>query len=127
MDTLAAALSNIQNADKIGKPECIVRPVSKLIKSVLDIMITNGYIGSYEHLEDNKGGSLKVKLLGTLNKCGAIKPRFSVDKGGYEKFEKRYLPAAHLGLIIVSTSKGIMIHGEAKSKGVGGKLLAFVY
>ncbi|MAG78181.1 30S ribosomal protein S8, partial [archaeon] len=59
--------------------------------------------------------------------CGVIKPRFSVKIDGYEKFEKRFLLSKDFGLIIVSTSKGIMTHIEAKEKKLGGKLLAFVY
>ncbi len=66
-------------------------------------------------------------LLGKVNKCGAIKPRFSVKKGGFEKFEKRYLPAKNFGMIIVSTSKGLMMHDEAKKKGLGGRLISYVY
>lgn len=126
-DTLASALSNILNADRIGKQECLVRPISKLIKNILNIMTNDGFIGGYEEVDDGKGGYLKVKLLGAINKCGAIKPRFSIRKDGFEKFEKRYLPASNIGLILVSTPKGLMVHGEAKSKGLGGKLLAYVY
>jgi len=50
-----------------------------------------------------------------------------VQKGNYEKFEKRYLPAKDFGMIIVSTNQGIMTHIEAKEKGLGGRLLAYVY
>ena len=60
-------------------------------------------------------------------KCGAIKPNFSVKKDGFEKFEKRYLPAKDFGVLIVSTSQGIMTHVEAKEKKLGGKLIAYVY
>ena len=65
--------------------------------------------------------------MGNLNKCGAIKPRYSVRKDGFEKFEKRYLPAKDFGIIFVSTPKGIMTHNGAKKKGLGGKLIAYCY
>jgi len=126
-DTLAIALSNILNAEKVGKESCIVHPASKLIKSVLELMQDNGYIGSYEVVTEGRGGYLKVNLIGGVNKCGVIKPRFSVTKLEYEKFEKRFLPAKDFGFIVISTSKGIMTLKEAKEKGLGGKLLAFVY
>ena len=90
-------------------------------------MNENNYIGSFEEVITKKGNLLKVNLLGNLNKCGAIKPRYSVKKDGYEKFEKRYLPAKDFGIIFVSTSQGIMTHIEAKKKGLGGKLIAFCY
>ena len=66
-------------------------------------------------------------MAGSINKCGVIKPRFSVKKNEYEKFEKRYLPAHGFGIIIVSTPKGLMMHDEAIEKGLGGKLIAYCY
>ncbi|MBW2974221.1 30S ribosomal protein S8 [Candidatus Woesearchaeota archaeon] len=126
-DTLATALSAVINMEKTGKKECVIRPSSKIIKFVLKIMNENNYIGSFEEVATAKGNMLKVNLLGNINKCGAIKPRYSVKKAGYEKFEKRYLPAKDFGIIFVSTSKGILTHNEAKKKGLGGKLIAFCY
>ena len=126
-DTIASALSNILNADKVGKVFCISKPYSKMLKEILTIMNNKGYIGSFESIEDNKGNIVKINLIGKINKCGAIKPRFSVTKDGFEKFEKRYLPAKGFGLLIVSTSKGIMVHSEAIKKKLGGKLISYVY
>ncbi len=126
-DTLAAALSNINNAEKVGKNQCIAKPVSKMLKKILDIMRDHNYVGSYEVIDDNKGGIIKINILGAINSCKAIKPRFSVQTNTFEKFEKRYLPAKDFGLLIVSTSKGVMTHHEAKEKKIGGKLLAYVY
>lgn len=126
-DPLANALSNILNAEKVGKEYCVVRPASKVIMKVLDIMNEKGYIGKYEVIEDGKGKTLKVMLIGKVNKAGAIKPRFSVELDGFEKFEKRYLPAKGFGYIVVSTSKGVMVHTEAKENKIGGILLAYFY
>lgn len=126
-DPLANVLNDMNMASSAGKPECIVKPVSKIITIVLQILQDNKYIGSFEVIDDKKSGFIKVNLIGALNKCGVIKPRFPVKLSDFEKFEKRYLPAKDFGFIIVSTSKGIMIHNEAKDKKLGGKLLAFVY
>ncbi len=126
-DPLAAALAKIMNAEKVGKREVVIRPASKLIKTILNIMNEHSYLGSFEEMEDEKGGALKVNLLGNINKCGVIKPRFSTKYNTYEKWEKRYLPAKDFGIIIVSTSQGIMIHPQAGEKKVGGKLLAYCY
>ena len=126
-DPLANALSAILNAEKIGRKECIIRPISKIIKKVLGVMKDNLYIGEAQEIQDARGGSIKVSLIGNVNNCGAIKPRFSVKKDLYEKFEKRFLPAKDMGLIIVSTSQGIMTQEEAKKKNLGGKLLAYCY
>ncbi len=126
-DSLAIALSNILGAEKIGRNEAIIKPSSKLIKEVLSLLNANGYAGTFEELTAARGGVLKVNLLGNINKCGVVKPRFSVNKYGFEKFEKRYLPAKGMGLIIVSTQKGLITHEEAKAKGTGGRLIAYCY
>jgi small subunit ribosomal protein S8 len=124
-DPLAAALNKIVNAENVGKREVLIKSVSKMIKRVLAIMNDNNYVGSFEEVEESK--VLKVNLLGNLNRCGVIKPRFSTKKNGFEKWEKRYLPAKDFGLIIVSTPLGIMTHNQAKDKDTGGKLLAYCY
>lgn len=126
-DPLANVLSTLVNAEKIGKRECIVWPASKIIIKILDIMKDHKYIGTYEVNDNGRGGEIKVTLSGKMNNCRVIKPRLPVTKKGFEKFEKRYLPAKDFGIIIVSTSKGIMIHNEAKEKGLGGTLIAYVY
>lgn len=127
IDTLSQALSNIMNAEKVGKSECVVNVSSKLIKQVLDLMKAHNYISGYELIEDNKGGILKIKLAGAINKCGVIKPRFSFTNKSLEKYERRYLPAKELGFIVVSTSQGLMTHGDARKKKIGGKLISYVY
>lgn len=126
-DPLASALSNINNAEKIGKTQCTTSPASKLLRKVLDIMKDNKYIGSYEVTENNRGDIISINLIGAVNKAQAIKPRFAVQTKTYEKFEKRYLPAKDFGIIIVSTPNGVMTHHEAKEKKIGGRLLAYVY
>jgi small subunit ribosomal protein S8 len=126
-DPLAAALSKILNAERIGKKEVMIRPASKMIKKILTIMNENMFIGDFEEIKDDKGGVLKVNIIGNLNKCGVIKPRFSTKYTGYEKWEKRYLPASDFGLILVTTPLGIMTHEQAKEKKTGGKLVAYCY
>jgi small subunit ribosomal protein S8 len=126
-DPLAAALSKIMNAERVGKREVLIKPASKLLKEVLNILNEHNYVGSFEEIDDEKGGVLKVNILGNINKCGAIKPRFSSKHNNFEKWEKRYLPAKDFGLLIVSTPQGIMAHNIAKEKKTGGKLLAYCY
>lgn len=126
-DPLASALSRIMNCEKIGKKEVEVKPISKMIKRVLDIMNENNYIGTYKEVEDGKGNLVIVNLLGRINDCKVIKPRYSVTMDTYEKFEKRFLPAQGFGILIVSTPKGIMIHTQAKEKLSGGRLIAYCY
>lgn len=126
-DPLSSILSKINNAEKVGKTDCSFFPSSKVIKAVLNIMHEHGYIGEVKEIEDSKGNILNVKLLGNINKTNAIKPRFSVTKDDFTKFEKRFLPAMGMGIMMISTSKGIMTVDEAKQKLIGGKLIAFCY
>ena len=126
-DPLANVLSKIHSYEKIGKKECILKPVSKLIKNILDLLNKEGYIGKYTEVDDRKGGYLVLNLIGQVNKCGSIKPRHSVSTDNFEKFEKRYLPAKNFGVLILSTSEGIMTLAKAKEKKIGGRLLVYCY
>ncbi len=126
-DPLADALSHIKNTERVGKLECIIKPASKLIGNVLSVMKEGGYIDEFEYIDDGRGGIFKVKLRGKINDCNAIKPRFFVRVKEYEKWEKRFLPARDFGMLIVTTSKGVMSHHDAIEAGIGGQLLAFVY
>ena len=126
-DSLASALSVIMNAEKVSKDECKIKPISKVIKEVLRIMAENGYIGEFKEVEDGKGNYIVINLLGRVNKCNAIKPRHPVTLEDFEKFEKRYLLAKDFGIIIISTSEGMMTHIEAKKKNLGGRLVSYCY
>ena len=126
-DPLANALSLILNAEKIGRKECTIKPSSKIIEKVLEIMKESQFVGEFKKIKARHGNSLELNLLNNINKCGVIKPRHSIKKDNYEKFEKRFLPAKGFGILIVSTPKGIMTQEDAKKRESGGKLLAFVY
>jgi len=125
-DPLSNVLSSILNSEKIGKKECTVRPSSSLIKKVLQIMKDNKYIGEFKEYPE-RGGYIIINLIGKINKCGVIKPRFSVKKDQMEKYEKRYLPAKDFGIIIISTNKGLITHYQAKEKSSGGRLISYIY
>jgi len=127
MDTLSNGLTTVINNEMRNKRECIISPASKLLGRVLRIIQLNGYIGEFEFIDDGRAGKFKVQLLGRINKCGAIKPRFSMRLDEIEEWEKRFLPSRDVGIIVVSTSKGALSHKEAKEKHVGGKLLSFIY
>ncbi len=127
MDPLANALSAVRSYEKARKRNIIVAPASKLIGHVLHVMQQDGFIGEFEFIDDRKAGKFRIQLLGKINECGVIKPRHAVKCDEYEKWEKRYLPAAGFGTLVVSTPKGIMPHKKALEQGLGGRLIAFVY
>jgi small subunit ribosomal protein S8 len=127
IDPLADALSMIKNYENARKREVVVKPASKLIADVLRVTQQEGFIGEFEFIDDGKAGKFRIALLGKINNCGVIRPRHAVKRDGYEKWEKRYLPAAGFGVMVVSTPKGIMTHEQAMEQGTGGRLLAYVY
>ena len=126
-DTLSDALSLVKNAELAGKMECYIRPASKLVGRVLKVMQENEYIGQFEYIEDGRAGIFRVELIGHINNCGVIKPRYSVKRNQIEKFEARYLPAQDFGVLILTTTQGVVSHSIAKELHTGGKLLAYVY
>ncbi|MCM1985828.1 MULTISPECIES: 30S ribosomal protein S8 [Methanococcoides] len=127
LDPLADALSMIKNAEAVGKDSCTIRPASKLIGNVLKVMNDRGYIGDFEFVEDGKAGVYTVELIGRINKCGAIKPRYSVGVTEFERWEKQFLPAKNFGVLILTTPNGVVSQYEARENNVGGQLLSFVY
>jgi len=124
---LANGLTAIINNEMRNKHECIISPASRLLGRVLRIMQLNGYIGEFEFIDDGRSGKFKVQLLGRINKCGAIRPRFSVKMDRFEDWEKKYLPSRGVGLLVISTPNGALSHREAREKRIGGRLLAFIY
>ncbi|MFB6219413.1 MAG: 30S ribosomal protein S8 [Halobacteriaceae archaeon] len=126
-DPLADALGGLDNAESVGHLTHTVTPASNLIGSVLEVLYDRGYIGGFEYLEDGKAGSFEVELTGAINRCGAVKPRYSAGADGFEPWEKRYLPARDYGTLVVTTSRGVMSHYDAREEGVGGQVVAYVY
>ena len=130
VDVLANALATIYNNEMRGHREALIVPASKLVASVLRVMQRYGYIGEFEHIDDGRWGKLKVQLLGRINKCGVIKPRYAVkyaDLLRMPDWARRYLPSRDVGILVISTSQGVMSHIEAINRGIGGILLAYVY
>ena len=126
-DPLNDALAKLFNAEHAGKFNVDLAPASKLLGSVLEIMQTSGYVGEIEKNDDGRGGKYIVQLRGAINQCGVVKPRHSVRRQEFDKWEGRYLPAQDFGLLILTTNSGVMHHKEAKENRIGGKLLAYVF
>jgi small subunit ribosomal protein S8 len=125
-DLISGLFTTLQNNEMARKRECIY-PASKLIANVLKVLQKHGYIGAFEYIEDGRGGKFRIQLLGRINRSAPIKPHFSVRKDEFEKWEEQYLPGKDIGILIVTTPKGVMSHTEARSLGIGGRLLGYVY
>ena len=130
LDPLANALTTIYNNELRGNKEAIIMPASKLIANALRVMQREGYVGEFEYIDDGRWGKIRVKLLGRINKCGAIKPRVPVkyrDLLVLPEQLRRFLPSKDVGILIISTPQGLMTHKEAIEKRVGGIAIAYVY
>jgi small subunit ribosomal protein S8 len=127
LDPLVNALNTIMAHEGRRKTECIIVPASGIVGRVLRLIQSKGYIGEIEYIDDGRQGKFRVQLFGRINETKAIKPRFKTRVSELEKWEKRYLPSRDLGMVILSTNKGVMDHIQAKEEHVGGILLAYVY
>lgn len=97
MNVLADALKCINNAEKRGKRQVLLRPCSKVIIKFLTVMMKHGYIGEFEIVDDHRSGKIVVNLTGRLNKCGVISPRFDVPIVDIEKWTNNLLPSRQFG------------------------------
>ncbi|AKA47798.1 30S ribosomal protein S8 [uncultured archaeon] len=126
-DPLNDIINVIKNASRIGRKEIETEPAARLIGRVLKVMQEYNYLKSFEVMDDSRGGKFKIVLSNTINNCGVIKPRLPVKRANLDKYEARYLPAQDFGILILSTTKGVMSHIEARKMGLGGRLIAYVY
>ena len=126
-DPLADALTVLRNAERAGKTEATITPASKLVGRVLKVMQDQGYIGPFEFEDDGKGGRYNITLVGAINNCGVIKPRYAIKKDEFDAWEARFLPARDFGSLILTTTGGVIDQYKAKESGTGGRLLAYVY
>ncbi|GFG31582.1 hypothetical protein Cfor_10414 [Coptotermes formosanus] len=98
MNVLSDALKSINNAEKRGKRQVLLRPSSKVIIKFLTVMMKHGYIGEFEIVDDHRSGKIVVNLTGRLNKCGVISPRFDVPINDIEKWTNNLLPSRQFGV-----------------------------
>lgn len=120
-DIVADALNQIMNAKRARKNSVIVKRHSKLLLRVLELAKREGYIKNLEQKDK------KIEILFGLNECNAIKPRFNVSVKRIDRYVRRYLPGRDFGVIIMSTSKGLLTHKEAMEKNIGGSLIAYFF
>jgi len=84
-------------------------------------------VEEFEFVDDHRAGKIVVELNGRINKCGCISPRYDISHTELEEWIARLLPSRQFGVIVLTTSAGILDHEEARRKKVGGKILGFFY
>lgn len=127
-DVIADMLTRIRNASN-AKHATVDIPASNMKESIAKILVEEGYIKSYEIIEDEKQGTIRVTLK-YIGKQKVIRGLKRVSKPGlriYSNCEDMPKVMNGLGIAIVSTSKGIMTDKAARRANVGGEILAFVW
>ena len=128
-DPIADMLTRIRNANS-AKHETVEIPASNMKKEISRILVDEGYIKSYEVIEDGKQGMIKLSLKYGPNKAKVLQGLERISKPGlrvYVSCEEMPKVMRGLGLAIVSTSKGIMTDKAARKAKVGGEVLAFIW
>ena len=128
-DVIADMLTRIRNAND-AKHDTVDVPASNLKKSIAEILLNEGYIKGYQIVEDGKQGIIRITLKYLPGKQKVIHGLRRVSKPGlriYSNCEELPKVMNGLGVVIVSTSKGIMTDKAARKENVGGEILAFVW
>ena len=128
-DTIADLLTRIRNASS-AKHATVDVPASNVKKAIAQILVDEGYVKSFQLIEDGKHGIIRITLKYTDGKSPVITGLRRVSKPGlriYSSCEDMPKVRKGLGIAIVSTSKGIMTDKKARELNVGGELLAFVW
>ena len=128
-DVIADMLTRIRNAND-AKHDTVDIPASNMKKAIADILLNEGYIKSYQVVEDGKQGIIRIALKYAQGKQKVIHGLRRVSKPGlriYTNCEDMPRVMNGLGIAIISTSKGIMTDKDARRQNVGGEVLAFVW
>ena len=128
-DPIADMLTRIRNANTASH-ESVEIPASKMKKSIAEILLAEGYIKSFEVIEDNKQGIIKVEMKYGANKEKVINGIKKISKPGLKVYAKaNEIPRVlgGLGIAIISTSQGVISDKEARKLGVGGEVICYVW
>ena len=128
-DPIADLLTRIRNASA-AKHETVDVPASKMKTAITQILLDEGFIKSFQVIEDNKQGVIRITLKYLENKTPVITGLKRVSKPGlriYSSCEDMPKVQKGLGVAIVSTPKGVMTDKKARKENVGGEVLAFVW
>ena len=128
-DTVADMLTRIRNANT-AKHDTVDIPASNMKKAIAQILVDEGYVKSFQVIEDGKQGIIRITLKYGENKSQVITGLRRVSKPGlriYTNVEDMPKVMKGLGVAILSTAKGLMTDKAARKANVGGEVLAFIW
>lgn len=127
-DQIADLITRIRNAIQVGKNEILV-PTSKLKVAVVEVLKNGGYLSSYEVLEGSPRGILRVVINepGMVAKINEIEKVSKPGRRVYAGADELKAVKSGRGIVIVSTSRGLMTGREAKKNRLGGEILVRVW
>ena len=128
-DPIADMLTRIRNA-LVAKHEAVELPASNVKKAIAKILADEGYIKSFDCVEDGLQGKIKITLKYTQGKQSVINGLKRISTPGLRVYAKNdELPRVlgGLGIAIVSTPRGVMTEKNARKAGVGGEVLAYIW
>ena len=128
-DKIADMLTRIRNANQMRYTEVVVEG-TKITKGIAEILKNEGYIADYSYIKNTNGDKMTLTLKYGNKKERVITGLKRVSKSGlrvYSSAEKLPKVLNGLGIAIISTSKGLMTDKEARAKGLGGEVLAYIW
>ena len=128
-DPIADMLTRIRNAGS-ARHETVDIPNSKMKKAIAEILLEEGYIKSFQLIDDGTQGIIRIQLKYLAGKEKVISGLRRVSKPGlrvYAGADELPRVLKGLGIAIISTSKGVMTDKAARANHVGGEVLAFVW
>ncbi|AJQ45611.1 30S ribosomal protein S8 [Ureaplasma diversum] len=130
LDPIAELITKINNGRKMRKQE-VTFATSKLKTSILELLVNEGYIKSFEikQLPNNKSETI-VKLKYKNQTTSSINGFRQISKPGLRIYSThKELPKVlnGLGVAIITTSKGVMSDKQARKENVGGEVIAYIW
>ena len=128
-DPIADMLTRIRNA-LVARHDAVIIPASNMKKAIAKILLDEGYIKSFDFIDDGLQGQIKIVLKYAQGKESVIKGLKRISKPGlrvYAKNDEIPKVLGGLGIAIISTSKGVMSDKAARLAGVGGEVLAYIW
>lgn len=128
-DPIADMLTRIRNA-QVARHDTVDVPASNMKKSIAQILLSEGYIKGYTIMDNDVQGVIRIQLKYGANKAKVITGLKRISRPGLRVYARKdQIPKVlgGFGIAIMSTSRGVMTDRQAKSQGVGGEVLCYIW